>query len=77
MKIKIESNDKTTLNDLKQLIDEALKINSEEWELSEENLQKAKRIKDKINQIIMLQFRYKGIDIKIVNSDGAELTKII
>lgn len=77
MKIKIESNDKTTLNDLKQLIDEALKIDSEEWELSEENLQKAKRIKDKINQIIMLQFRYKGIDIKIVNSDGAELTKII
>ena len=76
MKIKIENNDKEILKNLKQLINEALNLDSEELELTEENLQNAKRIKDKLNEIITLQFRYRGINIKIVNSDGTELTTI-
>lgn len=77
MKIKISNMNKKQLEDLKVLIDEILNTNFEDMDLNEANLKKIKNLKQKADMIANIQYRYRGLDIKIVNSDGTELTTII
>lgn len=76
MKIAFELKNLNKLSKMKEAIDEILNINFEELELTEENIKKAISIKEKIKGIKKLYWDFEGIDVKIISSEGTELTKI-
>lgn len=76
MKIIFENENLKELEKLKEAINEILEINLKELELTEENIKKAKAIKEKSKNITKLYWDFKGINAKIISSEGTELTKI-
>lgn len=74
MKIKFADFDKEELIKFKELIDKILNEDLEDMELTEENLIKAERIVNLINSIRSKQVFSSSAHIKIVSSDGTELT---
>ena len=74
MKIKIEI-DKNILKDINKSVNYLLKINSNEMELTEENLKEIKKIKEMVRVITTKCWNIENT--KIVNYDGTELTKLI
>ena len=69
MKIKI------VLKDINKSVNYLLKINSNEMELTEENLKEIKKIKEMVRVITTKCWNIENT--KIVNYDGTELTKLI
>lgn len=76
MKIKFDTSNIKELQKLKILIDELLDTDLKDMEFSKENMKKAKNISEKSKLINQLQYRFRGIDAKLVSPDGTELTKI-
>lgn len=76
MKIKFDTSNIKELQELKILVDELLDTDLKDMEFSEENMKKAKNICEKSKFINQLQYRFRGIDAKLVSPDGTELTKI-
>lgn len=76
MKIVFKTKNLNKLAEIKDVIDEILNINFEELELTEENIKKAISIQEKIKDIKKLYWDFEGVDIKIISSEGTELTKI-
>lgn len=74
MKIKFKDFDKEELIKFKELIDKILNEDLEDMELTEENLIKAEKIVKLINSIRSKQVFSSSAHIKIVSSDGTELT---
>lgn len=74
MKIKFKDFDKEELIKFKELIDKILNEDLEDMELTEENLIKAEKIVNLINSIRSKQVFSSSAHIKIVSSDGTELT---
>lgn len=74
MKIKFKDFDKEELIKFKELIDKILNEDLEDMELTEENLIKAEKIVNLINSIRSKQMFSSSAHIKIVSSDGTELT---
>ena len=71
MKIILDKRSINELNILKKEIEDILSINDKELELTDENL---KTIKDIKHKIFELRVHRPSVDIKIVSSDGTELT---
>lgn len=76
MKIKISNHHISNLKDLKEDIEELLSMNFENMEVTEDNIKKVKEISRKINSIGKSEFHFGSLYIKIVSSDGTELTTI-
>lgn len=74
MKIKINDKSIANLKELKQNIEKILEIETNNMEINEQNLKKAKEISDTIYKIESLIFGIGGLKIKIETSDGTELT---
>ena len=74
MEIKFKDFDKEELIKFKELIDKILNEDLEDMELTEENLIKAEKIVNLINSIRSKQVLSSSAHIKIVSSDGTELT---
>lgn len=74
MKIKIDDKSIVVLKELKKNIEKLLEIETNDMEVNEENLKKAKEISDTIYNIGSSTFRVGGVKIKIETSDGTELT---
>lgn len=76
MKIIFENKNLNELKNIKETIDEVLKIDFKELEVTEENIKKAKEIERKVKSISKLYWNFKSVEAKIISSDGTELTKI-
>lgn len=77
MKIKFENIDVENLKKIRELINDIIETDKNEMELTEENLKKAHDIVDKMITLRnILLMRLKSGTIKIVSSDGTELTRM-
>lgn len=73
MKIGIDNRNLETLEEMKKIIDEILDANFKDMDCTEENLKKAKEIIKKSTELNLVQAHFR-VNIKIVDSDGTELT---
>ena len=76
MKIKFKDINREELETLKNNLEEIMSMDFNEMELTEENLKKAKCIKDKVNSLHRFQYNFSGTEIIIVSPDGTELTRM-
>lgn len=76
MKIKFKDINREELETLKNNLEEIMSMDFNEMELTEENLKKAKCIKDKVNSLRRFQYNFSGTEIIIVSTDGTELTRM-
>lgn len=76
MKIEVDNIHIKKLKELKENIEKLLSIDFEEMEVTEDNIKKVKEILSEINATGKSEFYYGRLYIKIVSSDGTELTSI-
>ena len=76
MKIVFENFDKGNLIKCKKIIENILNSDTEEMEFTEENLKKAKGIIDDYYDLKTQLLIWTSAQIKVVSSDGTELTRM-
>jgi len=74
MKIKIDKRNIDNLKEIKSNIEELLDVYSDDMEFTEENVTKVNNAINKLNESGKYQFQNGYTKMKIVNSDGTELT---
>lgn len=72
MKIKIDDKSIVALKEMKENIEELLKMDSEEIEFNENNLKKAKEISERLYRLEHVAFNVGGLRLTIEGCDGTK-----